>query len=647
MINSPLKKGCITFFRIPDQVGNDEKRNDLAFRHTREGGYPTEPSVFQQAVKDHARFAILLFLLSILPFLPTLKATYLNWDDDVYFTENPDIDSPQGWEHYLDRFARDANTYPMVFASFKLENALYGKTPTVSHAINLLLHGLVSVTAFFLLVRWVPDPKIAFWAALLFAIHPLQVSTVAWVAERKSLLGSFFFLLALIAGTPPRNRPGVRIWLTLPLAVCAYLCKSPLVVFPLVLLIAQWVSARTTTPNPERFGRAFWGVWFLHFLTALGFAWIYAHREVGQSLSVREKLELVPRVFWHHLSSWAFPIHLLPVYPKWNLGEGPLPLWEWLGLFLILVFVIGLRKRIDPLEWFGGLFAAITFFPASGLVSFGYQKHAYVSDHFMYLPVLGLAVILSSLMTRISLGRKFFFPILCSGLTFLWGLVSFQQCHVWRTPASFWGAVLRADDRSWIGHENLATYLDQEGEIEKAYEHYQRAVEINPEEPVGWINLGRNLIRQRRYQEAAHALARAIDLNVFYVEAHLFRAEAFLRMGEEQKAVDQFHSAIAVRSGNVEARLKIADLLLHAKNKEVQNPEQALRWLRPFEDAPFSPSTGFAWGLMAEAHARMGDFDQAIAIEKKHLEKVSSDPPSKEAVAVKRKIGFYQRGFVP
>jgi tetratricopeptide (TPR) repeat protein len=311
-----------------------------------------------------------------------------------------------------------------------------------------------------------------------------------------------------------------------------------------------------------------------------------------------------------------------------------------------MVFLARFRRTIDPLEWFGVFFFGLTLLPAIGIVSFGYLKHAFVSDHFMYLPVLGLSILLSSLMTRISIGRSHFLPGITIALVLLWSLLSLHQSQVWKSPLTFWDAVLRADPASWVGHENLATSLDQKGEIQKAYPHYLKATEIDPEEPIGWINLGRNLILQGRAEEAARALARAIDLNVFYVEAHLFRAEAFLKMGEEQKAVDQFHSAIAVRPGNTEARLKIADLLLHASNRDIRDPNQALRWLKPFEKDKDHPDSPKAWGLLAEAHAAQGNFPLAIEFEEMRLGTLY-EKQSEEALAIRRRISFLERGFVP
>ncbi|MCA9414294.1 MAG: tetratricopeptide repeat protein, partial [Candidatus Omnitrophica bacterium] len=524
--------------------------------------------------------------------MPVLKAEYLNWDDDIYFTANPDIESAHGWSSQFARFTTDANVYPIVFGSFKIENALVGKNARVSHAINLVLHGLVSVSAFFLLCRWVPDWRIAFWASLLFAVHPLQVSTVAWVAERKSLLGSLFFLWALIAAD---SKKAWIVWGSLLLAGLGYLCKSPLVVFPAILVVADLFL------RPGQ-GRR-WALWGAHAGLATVFAWVYSGREVSQSLSLGQRLELVPASLGHYLEKWVCPIQMLTIYPKWDLTGAPVEMIGWIPIVGVVLLMVLFRKRIDPLEWFGVLLFAITLAPALGFVSFGYQKHSFVSDHFMYLPLLGLAIVLSFLMTRISIGRGFLFPAICLFLVLMWALVSWRQCGVWRNPVAFWQSVLHADETSWVAHENLATYLDGEGELEEAAHHYRRAVEIDPEEPIGWINLGRNQILRGEYEEAVHSLARAIDLNVYYVEAHLFRAEAFLRMGEEQKAVDQFHSAIAVRPGNVEARLKIADLLLHAKNPDVRSPDQAIRWLRPFIDAPPSPSALVAWKFLAEAHA--------------------------------------------
>lgn len=579
--------------------------------------------------------AFLLFLLAIVPFLPVLRADYLNWDDDFYFIANPAVHSPGGWKEALLRFDEDAHQYPVVLFSFILEHRLFGFDPRVSHGVNLILHGAVAATAFLLLSRWVRDWRIAFWAVLFFSVHPLQTSTVAWVAERKSLLGSLFFLIAL--GVELACRPRWLPWASLPLAVLAYLCKSPLIVFPAVLLAAGFLRDDRPRDSP------WWIRIGLHSLLALLFALIYAGREVSQSLSFLERAELVPRALAHYLSKWASPNGLAPVYPQWEFVGWPTVAAGWFVIAAIALFLVLLRKRIDRIEWWAGGFFIATLAPALGFVSFGYQRHSFVSDHFVYLPLLGLSLLLASAITRVSLGRSFLLPFLLAGITVLWGTASWMECAKWKNSETFWTAVLRADPKSWIAHTNLAAHLEREGRLDDARAHQAQAVEIDPEEPIGWINLGRGLILSGEYEKAVRVLARAIDLNVYYVEAHLLRAEAYLRMADEQRASDQLHSAVAVRPGEPEARLRMADLLLHANTVEVRDPTRAIRFLRPFENLPPTPESLRAWRLTAEAHSRLGEFEKAIRFEKHRLEAVG-DPGSSEYREASRRISFYERG---
>lgn len=587
------------------------------------------------SARNKVAAAFLLFLLAVLPFLPVLRADYLNWDDDFYFTANPAVHIPGGWKEALLRFDEDAHQYPVVLFSFILEHRFFGFDPRVSHGVNLILHGAVAATAFLLLSRWVSDWRIAFWAVLFFSVHPLQTSTVAWVAERKSFLGSIFFLVALGVGVS--RKPRWLPWLSLPIAALAYLCKSPLIVFPAVLLAAGFL--REDRPRDS----AWWMRFGLHSLFALLFALIYAGREVSQLLSPLERAELIPRTLAHYLSKWASPTGLAPVYPQWEFVGWPTVAGGWLAIAVVAFLLFLLRKRIDRIEWWAGVFFLATLSPALGFVSFGYQRHSFVSDHFAYLPLLGLSLLLASAITRVSLGRSFLLPFILAGITVLWGTASWMECAKWRNSEAFWGAVLRADPKSWTAHTNLAAHLEREGRLDEARAHQVQAVETDPEEPIGWINLGRGLILSGEYEKAVRVLARAIDLNVYYVEAHLLRAEAYLRMGEEQRASDQLHSAVAVRPGEPEARLRMADLLLHANAVEVRDPARALRFLRPFENLPPAPESLRAWRLLAEAHSRLGDFESAIRFEKKRLG-AAGDPGSSDYREASRRISFYERG---
>jgi len=589
----------------------------------------------------------LLFLLALLPFLPTLRAGFLNWDDDLYLTENPDVTSPDGWSHVLSRFASDANVYPTVFASFRWEHFLWGFHPMGYHAVNVLLHGLVTVLLFFLLVRLGVAERMAWWSGLLFAVHPMQVATVAWVSERKSLLGVAFLLAAWLAylypaldsrfrGNDGKLFPRLVAWSSLPLAALSYLSKSSLVVFPVLLLVTD-LSMGKRSRRPL--------LWWFHLGVSVALAWVYSAREVGNELGFLERLSVVPKAFFHYLATWAFPLHLGGIYPLWKsgpIGAGGVGLA--LGLLALLLAVVAFRESIGRVEWLGLLFFVVPIAPSLGLIAFGYQKHSMVSDHFAYLAISGLSLLLVSVLGRATRKSIMPFTVACTCLALAWGALSWRQCGFWKSSEVFWRRTLVLNPESWAAHQNYATWLDSQGKTEEALHHYERSVEIDPEEPIGWINLGRALIRAGLLDGAEESLERALRLNPYYAETYSFLAEVHGRKGEARKVLETLQEGYEKRPDSEEIRLRLASLYLNAASEEVRDASRAAALLEPLANRPNGPFWLEAMGVLVDALGRQGKTEEALAIEEKRLKLL---PEGEGRIESQRRVSFLQRGLAP
>jgi hypothetical protein len=489
-----------------------------------------------------------------------LWGDFLNWDDDAYLYENPAVISSQGWREMAHNWTRDANVYPVVLASFRFEYQLWGLDPSGYRAVNLVLHGVVSLLVFGLFRRMGVPVPLAWWAALLFAVHPFQVATVAWVSERKSLLGCFFLLLALIAALTS-SRPGfVRrreegtdqtggmeeeafhrsrflAALSFPLAILAYLSKSSLVVFPLLLAATFWTSSRLsagedTVDSPSRIR---WG-WIetilvaAHLLLAAVFGWIYSGREIGPELPFSDRLSLVPQTLSHYLLKYLVPINLGGIDPTLGPGWRAWQVWVSISLLTILgALMFRYRTRLGPVTVWGAFWFLIAIGPSLGMLRFGYQRHSFTSDHLAYLAVVGLTVPFVSVVDRFTPAKPYLRNGFLGGVVAIWMGLSFLNTFHWLNPESFWSWTLKKNPQSWVAHLNYATYLDTQGETEEAVEHYRRSVEIAPSDPVGWINYGRILIKEGDYAAAKVALEKARDLNPDYPQIDSLLSEAWRR----------------------------------------------------------------------------------------------------------------------
>ena len=591
--------------------------------------------------------ASLLFLLAVLPFLPALNAGFLNWDDDLYLTENPSISSPDGWRETLSRFSSDANIYPVVFASFRLENRLWGMNPLGYHASNIVLHGFVVVLLFALFLRLGAEERVAWWAALLFAIHPMQVATVAWVTERKSLLGCLFLLGAWLLyltkenrneALPGRKPVGFLAWLSLPFAALSYLSKSSLVIFPVLLVAVDRLrSKRAKTPI----------LWWVHLALAVSLGWVYASREVSGGLSFFERVFLVPRSLAHYLVTWTWPFSLSGIYPKWNVHPlNPTNLLCALLFVAVGTFLVFFRRRFARIEWTAILLFFLPLVPALGLAQFGYQRHSFVSDHFAYLALSGLSLAAVSLGAR-GLGAAGWrlWPV-CIPIAVVWGVCAWMHCGMWQSSNRFWERSVCVAGESWVAHQNYATVLDSQQRFEEALSHYRRAVDIDPEEPIGWVNLGRCLARVGKHTEALESLQHAIERNPYYLAPHLLLAEVYAREKREKDVHDTLTKGLEIHPDSIELRLRLAGLHLHAASEEIRNPTAAVRLLQPLLDGQSGPKETECLALLAEALAQQGAFNRAVEIENERLQLIPEAERETRA-RIRRRISFLEKGFLP
>ena len=462
--------------------------------------------------------------------------------------------------------------YPLVHSSYWVEHQLWGLDPAGYHRTNILLHALSAFVLWRLLVLLgVP----AAWAgAALFALHPVQVESVAWITERKNVLSTLFYLLSawtyLRFVRPPQGSlraiPRGAWALAFLLFTAALLSKTVTASLPAALLVIYWwqrgrIEREDAVPLIPFFllGVALGAltVWIeSNYVGASGESW---------SLTPLERVLVAGRIVWFYAAKLLWPDPLIFVYPRWQVDAGAG--WQYLFPATALLLVFGLwaarrylgRGPLAAVLLFGG-----TLVPALGFFDVYPMQYSYVADHFQYLATPSLLALFAAT-AHFLLSRRPALLRLAPGLLALvlgaYGLLTWRQCHVYRDLETLWRDTLDKNPEAWMAHNNLGMLLQERGELDEAIEHYQSTVRLAPEYPFGHNNLGTALREAGRTGEAVGFFRRALELDPDYARAHYNLAAALAAEGRLTSAETHYRRALSLRPEYASAHNNLGNTL--------------------------------------------------------------------------------------
>ncbi len=506
---------------------------------------------------------LLLFLMAVLPFLPTLQHDFLpTWDDGVYVLQNYRIHQLDGG-NVVDLFRLhpqrgrmpNAQYTPLVELSFMLEKHFFGLAPGLFHLTNVLLHGFNTLLVFLFLRRLTGNANGAWLAAAFFAVHPLHVESVAWVAERKDVMSAFFYLLAL--GAHLRGRDGLRFGAGAALAagVAAFLSKPLAVTLPAACLLCDYYRQGRV----DR--KSVFGLWPAWALSAAGI-WItlgtHLSTSVAQSrevLAFGNNLLIAARGCALYLEKFVWPFGLSAFYPVPEPGQ-PLGLSYYLALGAwagLLGAVAGLARRGKGRRFvFGVLFFLVVLAPSSRIVPVGMRFLA--ADRFFYLPGIGWFLILAAgVQGLMRMGRvaRWGGVGLAVGLVALWGGATWQRTRVWGDDETLWrDALAKYPDSAYVlgGMAQAVAARDPE----EAGRYADRALAISTRD--GQTMLVKAFQAQRAGQFEASldwlAQAEAKGVNPAYVA--LMVGRTYSLSGAPDKAIEAYARVVALEPRSTE-----------------------------------------------------------------------------------------------
>ncbi len=502
---------------------------------------------------------MLLLIFIGVAYFPAVRGQFI-WDDNLLVAGNQLVHAPDGL--YRLWFTTEPSDYwPLTNSTFWIEWRLWENNPVGYHFTNLLLHFASALLLWKILAKLsIPG---AYLAALLFAVHPVNVESVAWIAQRKNTLAMLFFLLSILSylrdlegprttdDGPPKHR-----WYGLSLLafVLAMLSKGSVAILPVVLLlIVWWQRGRIALRD---LGRTVPFFLVAGALTGVNI-WFQTHGgEAIRTASIPERLIGAGAIIWFYWSKALVPIDLSFVYPQWQIDLSDW-LW-WLPALAALAVTAALgwlahRRRSD---WarallFSWLFFCVALLPVLGLTDVYFMKFALVADHYQYIAIIAVVALIAAgcsvwYRCATSAGRRG--AIIAAGalvVSFAW--TSHQQSRLYVDPTTLYVATLKSNPNCWLIHVNLGKEFLVAGRRADAIRQFEQAVQIKPDLAEAHNNLGRTLLDAGSVPQAISHLEEALRLKPDYADAHSNLANALAVVGRTQEAKQHFQRALQLK----------------------------------------------------------------------------------------------------
>ncbi len=632
-----------------------------------------------------------IIVLVWLVFGQTLGHDFVNYDDKTYVYGNPLVSAGLSW-HGLAKAFTDTQTnnwHPLTTISHMIDCQFYDLRAGGHHFTNVLLH-TVAVVILFL---WLPKITSRFWGsvfvAALFAIHPLRVESVAWVAERKDVLSAVFFFLTLVAYTRYPGSHSFGRYLTMSILFAFGLMSKPmLVTTPVILLLLDYWPLKRLTDL-----KSFWRLTLEKTpLFALSVAssiitFVLQERSTGSiaqlPLNWRLQNAFVSCITYIWQTIW--PKDLAVFYPHL---ENHLALWQVItsAVFLLAITLLAvLYRRTRPYLLVGWLWYLIMLLPVIGIVEVGLQGHA---DRYTYLPQIGLYLavvfVIADTVASSDLGRK----ILVGSATlvvFILAGCAWRQTTYWRNSETLWKHTLAITKDNDVAHTNFGMLLMERGQLDDALSQFQTALDIRSGSAHSHYDLslalihggiGNALARKGRLGEAIVHLRQAVEFQPDYADAHYNLGTALFQNGALDEAIAEWRKTLSIHPNDGGTHTSLGNALVQKGHlrEAIGHYEAALQ----LEADPILPLNNLAWVLsvasddalrngaravklareanrlsnennpvfvrtLAAAYAEAGEFEEAIQTARRALQLASDLGERRFANRIQEDVDLYQR----
>lgn len=545
-----------------------------------------------RSYRSEILICFVLAVMTLATFWQVSDYDFINFDDDEYVTENTHVKAGLTGSSIVWAFTKfhSNNWHPVTWLSHILDCQLFGLNPGMHHLSNVLIHTANSVLLF-LLLRWMTG---SLWAsafvAALFAVHPLRAESVAWVSERKDVLGAFFWMLTLLMYVSYTKKPGIaRFALILLVFVLGLMAKPMLVTLPFVLLLMDYWPLRRFS---KKTASLFWEKIPLFALAAASsIVTVFAQKSGGlvrsletYPLDVRIANALVSYIKYIGLTILPRGLAFHYPYPE------SVPVWQTAGAVLILtgvsVFVIRKRETF-PFFLVGWLWYLGTLVPVIGLVQVATQA---LADRYTYIPSVGFCMMIAwGIPLLVKEGRVF--RIITAALAGI-AILGFMTCtwfqlRHWKNSITLFTHTLNVTENNYLAHNSLGAALEKRGSINEAIRHFREALAIKPDGVQAHYNMGVVLEKQGKIGEAIRHLSEALRFKPDFANAHYNLGIALKRQGNLKDAIGHFYQAVEIKPDFAEAHNNLGNALSHEGNLKaaIQHLSEAVRLKPDYSEA--------------------------------------------------------------
>jgi len=551
-------------------------------------------------------FCLLLAVVTMLAYHPAWHGGVL-WDDEAHIG-GPELRTLDGLRRIWFVPRTTQQYYPLLHTSYWLQQKLWGDSITGYHIVNLLLH-IGCVVLVLRIVRFLRIPG-AELAATIFALHPVNVETVAWIAERKNTLSGVFVLAATLWYLRfDENRSRRSYVLALGLFLLGLLSKTAIVTLPLALLVIFWWKRGAISWRHDVVPL----IPFFFFSAAAGLMtrWVeygnIGYRARMLDLSLLDRCLIAGRAFWFYLWKLLWPSNLMFVYPRWEISAA-VP-WQYIFPLAVLVLlgILWSLRRWSRTPLAGVLVYMVLLLPSLGFANIYFFLYSFVADHWQYLACLGIITPCASgivlLATRLKSGYAWLEPgvtLVIGGVLFL---LTWQQSRMYNNAETLYRTTIAHNPACWLAYDHLVDILYQANRIPEAMNLFKDELRIKP--AVAHYSLGNALLRKGRTSEAIDQFTEALRINPDYAEAHNNLGYALLVTGRTSAAIEQCKEALRIDPTYAHAHNNLGNALAQTgrASEAIEHYKQTLR---------MNPNSADAHSDLGAALALMGRISEAI-----------------------------------
>ena len=580
-------------------------------------------------------FSISIFLIAITwaVFGQTFHHQFINYDDPLYVLDNAHVRAGLSWRGIAWAFTHvhSQNWHPLTTISHMLDCQLFGVNPGAHHLVNVFWHSAAAVLLFILLARITDGPSrtggiwLSGFVAAVFAIHPLRVESVAWIAERKDVLSGVFFMLTLLAYTAYTRKQTIARYLTMSiLFACGLMSKPMLITTPIVLLLLDyWPLSRghRSEVRGQNIPKVRWTKLILEkiplFALSIG-SCVATFWAQNFALGSTEFLPLKWRItnalfsYFEYVRQMCFPVDLIPFYLH---PENRLEIWRFVLAVIVVVAVTAIvfvRRRPNPYLIVGWFWYLVMLIPVIGIVQVGLQGHA---DRYTYLPQIGLYFALVWLIWDLTKSWQQQKILLSAAAMIVLGtlsILSWKQTSHWRDTETLWRHTLAVTPDSDVAHAGLGGILFVRGQIEEAIDHYERALRLRDGNTAAHFGLGRALAAKQKTDAAIFHFQKALSIQPDYVAASNDLGVLFAGKGEIKEAIDAWRQSLSFDPDNADAANNIAWVRATVADADLRDAREALELAQ--RAIRSGGENAFVLRSLAAALAETDQFTEAAAM---------------------------------